>query len=863
MAAFIRRLVSQHKKRFQDGDFDLDLTYITERVLGMAWPSDSLAEGFYRNPISSVNQMLNKYHHGHYKVYNLCSERSYHPSKFTGGEVGDSYGYDDHQVPHLQVLLDFVRDAAAYLAADPKNVVVVHCKAGKGRTGTCVASLLLWLGVARTWSAALAIYASKRTVDGKGVTISSQRRWVQYFEAIMPLNHVPEAPAIVITHLHVRNLPPKVSSKLVFVIQQRESLGVGRYYMRNVLIAAMPRISTVGGYSLDGFLCGSGANRKGAAAPLPAPKDHNEVCTAERVHHGQGWTMEVSPTTCTLILKRDEKGEPWSVQGDFKVQVYLGNISKSRCAFWTWHNSMFMTGTYCTLPHDSLDKVHPSLPKSIELAMQWNVGVGGMLHTRAASTAESCALSARPPPTDALSCPHQGLHSLDEVVHPPTRRALTEQTPCTAVLHSGDVARAASCHLDGDGKAQPYLQLIDDIDSLWMGASNQASPSLSEPHAVAQVRVSFPPKLLHKSSAFHDPVDPLACAASADVSGRSTNSAEFQTGAHLSPRPVSSAFDSGTSQPTVQAQNSVISTDSTFGASASTRSYLTPFLTDAAQHASACPLPSPGRAPRSCSPCTAGSPTSQPGGSSRSVSVLQNAPAGSSAPAVSPWMAPNERRATIHGGSVQQFSNTSLAPSTSPSTGARVASSNSGYKPSAPRELPAPPRPASACQSIAARSSEPGAFRMFGSLRRQIISHTPWPPASRRPSNAIVNPFRDMPFEVPQSQEQMQGCASLDVLSMQNSTSNAHTSRGSSAVDESGNRSTLTREMTLSLLGWGRSDEADSGPSPDTLEAVKQPPGRAPMQGAGVSWPVAGDVARALDQELARMSGSDGRLFAM
>ena len=33
------------------------------------------------------------------------------------------------------MVLAFCRDAHAYLTADKKNVIAVHCKAGKGRTG--------------------------------------------------------------------------------------------------------------------------------------------------------------------------------------------------------------------------------------------------------------------------------------------------------------------------------------------------------------------------------------------------------------------------------------------------------------------------------------------------------------------------------------------------------------------------------------------------------------------------------------------------------------------------------------------------------------------------------------------------------
>lgn len=49
------------------------------------------------------------------------------------------------QTPALLVVQQFCADAAEWLAQHPHNVVVVHCKAGKGRTGLMICSLLMYL----------------------------------------------------------------------------------------------------------------------------------------------------------------------------------------------------------------------------------------------------------------------------------------------------------------------------------------------------------------------------------------------------------------------------------------------------------------------------------------------------------------------------------------------------------------------------------------------------------------------------------------------------------------------------------------------------------------------------------------------
>ncbi|KAI8465519.1 MAG: hypothetical protein J3K34DRAFT_525315 [Monoraphidium minutum] len=250
MAQVVRRIVSGQKKRFSSHGFDLDLAYIAPRLVAMGLPATG-SEGLYRNPLAETARFLSRFHGGRCKVWNLCSERLYDPSKIAAPVVQGRFAFDDHQargaapmclsVPPLPMAQLFCEEAAAWLAAHPENVAVVHCKAGKGRTGLMLCCLLLHLHVtdpslanfpdaalvhplpdagagdagaagggggknggargAGLWwrrelqrelavdvssldspaADVLALYAARRTHDGKGVTIASQRRWVEYF----------------------------------------------------------------------------------------------------------------------------------------------------------------------------------------------------------------------------------------------------------------------------------------------------------------------------------------------------------------------------------------------------------------------------------------------------------------------------------------------------------------------------------------------------------------------------------------------------------------------------------------------------------------------------------------------------------
>ncbi|XP_071697527.1 phosphatidylinositol 3,4,5-trisphosphate 3-phosphatase and protein-tyrosine-phosphatase PTEN2A-like [Rutidosis leptorrhynchoides] len=185
-----RHVVSQNKRRYQEGGFDLDMTYITENIIAMGFPAGDMSsgffgyvEGFYRNHMEEVIKFFETNHKDKYKVYNLCSERLYDASLFEGKVA--SFPFDDHNCPPIQLIISFCHSAYSWLKEDIENVVVVHCKAGMARTGLMITSLLIYLKFFPTAEESIDYYNQKRCVDGKGLVLPSQIRYVKYFERVL------------------------------------------------------------------------------------------------------------------------------------------------------------------------------------------------------------------------------------------------------------------------------------------------------------------------------------------------------------------------------------------------------------------------------------------------------------------------------------------------------------------------------------------------------------------------------------------------------------------------------------------------------------------------------------------------------
>lgn len=77
----LRKIVAGPKIRTVENGYDLDLTYVTNRVIAMAFPAEGF-EKLYRNSLNDVpitllqvSDFLKKKHGGKYLVFNLSGRK--------------------------------------------------------------------------------------------------------------------------------------------------------------------------------------------------------------------------------------------------------------------------------------------------------------------------------------------------------------------------------------------------------------------------------------------------------------------------------------------------------------------------------------------------------------------------------------------------------------------------------------------------------------------------------------------------------------------------------------------------------------------------------------------------------------------
>lgn len=192
MASLLRQIVAGPRSRHPEAG--LDLCYVTPNIIATSGPSGTYPQRAYRNPLDQLVTFLD-YKHGKegWMIWEFRAEGTGYPDEEVRGRVRH-WPWPDHHPPPFKLVPGIVGGMRNWLEGagdgegkDEKKeggrVVVVHCKAGKGRSGTMACSYLI---AECGWKAseALARFTERRMRPGfgQGVSIPSQLRWVGYVD---------------------------------------------------------------------------------------------------------------------------------------------------------------------------------------------------------------------------------------------------------------------------------------------------------------------------------------------------------------------------------------------------------------------------------------------------------------------------------------------------------------------------------------------------------------------------------------------------------------------------------------------------------------------------------------------------------
>lgn len=166
---------------------DAEVVYVTDRLITMGHPAmASTVDGDItaERKLAAVGHLLQRRHDGRFMVWNL-SEVDYDVAILD--EQVLTFSFPGSPSPPLGLLLKILVSMEAWLKADDRNVAVVHCLTGKGRTSTVLAAFLCWMGQAGFADVyqALEYIAACKQMTTDELTIPSQRRYTSYFKNML------------------------------------------------------------------------------------------------------------------------------------------------------------------------------------------------------------------------------------------------------------------------------------------------------------------------------------------------------------------------------------------------------------------------------------------------------------------------------------------------------------------------------------------------------------------------------------------------------------------------------------------------------------------------------------------------------
>ncbi|XP_053803340.1 tensin-1 isoform X4 [Vidua chalybeata] len=215
---------------------ELDLVYITERIIAVSYPSTA-EEQSYSSNLREVAHMLKSKHGNNYVLFNLSERRrdvnKLHPKVL-------DFGWPDMHTPALEKICSICKAMDTWLNAAAHNVVVLHNKGNRGRLGVVVAAYMHYSNISASADQALDRFAMKRFYEDKVVPVGqpSQKRYIHYFSGLLSGS------------IKMNNKPLFLHHVIMHGIPNFESKGGCRPFLK--IYQAMQPVYTSGIYNVQG-----------------------------------------------------------------------------------------------------------------------------------------------------------------------------------------------------------------------------------------------------------------------------------------------------------------------------------------------------------------------------------------------------------------------------------------------------------------------------------------------------------------------------------------------------------------------------------------------------------------------------------
>lgn len=275
MASILRQIVAG--PRSPHPETGLDMCYVTENIIATSGPSSTYPKRAYRNPTDVLVKFLDEKHGTNWSIWEFRAEGTGYPDSEVYGRIRH-YPWPDHHPPPFALIPNMMASMRDWLKGPdvPKDrVVVVHCKAGKGRSGTVACSYLIseegW-----TKDDALSRFTLRRMRSGfgEGVSIPSQLRWIGYVDRWTKHRKLYVERQVEVLEVHVWGLREGVKVGVNGYIDEGKTIKSFHTFKRSERIL-VDSISQTDGSSAN-FLV-SNAEKKLAVletAPNPNPEIH-------------------------------------------------------------------------------------------------------------------------------------------------------------------------------------------------------------------------------------------------------------------------------------------------------------------------------------------------------------------------------------------------------------------------------------------------------------------------------------------------------------------------------------------------------------------------------------------------------------